>query len=83
MNWLKEEFRRARKRSAQIPPFARPTYTRHPAAEPGNEPHTLDNTSQHLVVTLRFLIDEYGLTGVRRALDLIEDREGASDARGD
>ena len=26
MNWLKQEFDRARKRSAQIPPFAQPTY---------------------------------------------------------
>jgi hypothetical protein len=39
------------------------------------EPLTLDNTSRLLVNTLRFLIDEYGLAGVRRTLDQIEDTD--------
>lgn len=38
---------------------------------PYPEPLTLDNTSRLLVNTLRFLIDEYGLAGVRSTLDQI------------
>ena len=38
-----------------------------------HEPLTLDNTAPGLIAGLRYLVDEYGLAGVRSTLELMAD----------
>lgn len=45
-----------------------------PVSPPDYEPPNLETTEVALIGTLRRLIDEYGLKGVRSALVLIEER---------